>query len=87
MYRGVVATATTETNVAPEVKWSTYNKHFDTVDDAHLFNNQFETETSTYTKHSLTWKQKGLRDSRIKNGDPSGKAGEDAHVIHKFCCP
>ena len=45
--------------------------------------------------HSLTWKQKELRDSRFKNlvhqkfkkGDPRGKAGEDAIIIHRICCP
>ena len=62
----VAAAAAAETNVAPELKWSTYNKHLDTVDDPHLFNNQFETETSTDTMHSLAWKQKELRDSRFK---------------------
>ena len=85
----------TETNVALELKWSTYNKHFDTFDDPHLFSNQFETKTSTNTMHSLTWKQKELRDSRFKNlvhqkfkkGDPRGKAGEDAIIIHRICCP
>ena len=95
MYKVVVAAATTETNVAPKLKWSTYNKHFDTVDDPHLFINQFEIETSTDTMHSLTWKQKELRDSRFKNprhqrfknGDQSGKVGEDADIIHRICCP
>ena len=97
MYKVVVAATTTtaETNVAPELKWNTYNKNFDTVDDPHLFNNQLEAETSTYTMHSLTRKQKELRDSRLKNprhqrfknGDPSGKACEYAGVIHRICCP
>ena len=72
-----------------------FNKNFDMVDDPHLFSNQFETKTSTDTMHSLTWKQKELRDSRFKNprhqrfknGDQSGKAGEDADIIHRICCP
>ena len=72
-----------------------FNKNFDMVDDPHLFSNQFETKTSTDTMHSLTWKQKELRDSRFKNPrhqsfmnrDPSGKAGEDTNVIHRICCP
>ena len=95
MYKVVVVATTTKTNVAPYLKWSTYNKQFDTVDNPHLFNNQFETETSTYTINSLTWKQNGLRDSRFKNPRhqgfknrvPSGKAGEDVDAVHKICCP
>lgn len=67
MYRVVAAAAAADTDVAPVLEWSTCNKHSDTVDDPHLFSNQFETETSTDTMHSLTWKQKGLRDSRFKN--------------------
>ena len=62
MYKVVVASARAVTNVAYELNWSTYNKHFDTVDDPHLFNNRFEIETSIDTMHSLTWKQKELRD-------------------------
>ena len=62
MYR-VVAAAAAETDVAPELEWSTCNKHYDTVDDPHLFSNQFETETSTDTMQlTFTWKQKELRD-------------------------
>ena len=89
------ATAAAETNVAPKLEWSTYNKHFDTNNDPYLFNNQFETEISIDTMHTLTWKQKELRDSRFKNpghqsfkkGDPGRKAGEDANVLHRICCP